>query len=73
MPVYCSWLHLYVGSKYAKIEGWLTLHYLAGTRSANFVCLEIVVFPGRAYLLNDTYLIRTYKNVNGETSKIEVS
>ena len=28
------------------------------------------VFPGKAYLLNDTYLIRTYKIVNGEALKI---
>ena len=36
----------------------------------NFVCLKTMVFPGRAYLLNDTCLLRTYKVMNGEALKI---
>ena len=66
MPVFS------LDSKFGKIEGWLTLHHLAATYSVNFVCLRTMVFPGRAYLLNDTYLIRTFKIVNEEALKIYV-
>ena len=71
MPVFFSWLHLSADSKYAKIEGWLALYHLATTHSVNFVCLETIAVPGKAHLLNDTYLITTtYKIVNGEALKI---
>ena len=70
MPVCFSQLHLSADSKYTKIEVCLTLYHLAATHFVNFVCLKTMFFPGRAYLLNDTYLISTYKIVNGEPLKM---
>ena len=57
-------------SEYAEIKESLTLQHLAATHSVNFVCLKSMVFPEWAYLLNDTYLISTYKIANGEAVKI---
>ena len=70
MPVCSSWFQLSADSKYDKVKGRLTLYYLAVTDFLNFVCLKTIIFPGRAYLLNDNYLIRTYKIVNRDALKI---
>ena len=70
MPASFFWLNLSTDSKFAKTEGWLTLFHLIVNHSVNFVCSKAKVFPGRAYLLNDTYLIRTYEIVNEESLKI---
>lgn len=54
MPVCFSWLHLSADSKYTKVERWLTSYHMTVTHSVDFISSQTVVFPGRAYLLNDT-------------------
>ena len=70
MPVCFSWLYLHADSKYAQTEGWFTWYHWASTHFVNFPRFKTMVFPRRAYLLNDTYLNRTYKIVNGEALEI---
>ena len=73
MPVCFTLLHLSTDNKYAKIEGWLNLYHLAATHSVKLRLFEKMLLPGRVYLLNDAYLIRTYETVNGEALKVWVS
>ena len=70
MPVCFSWLYLHTDSKYVKIEGSFTWYHWAPTPFVNFLRFKTMVFPGRAYLFNDTYLIRTYKIVNRKALEI---
>ena len=53
-----------------EVRQWLTFYHLATTHSVNFFCLETVALSRRAYLWNDTCLIRTYKIVNREALKV---